>query len=554
MRLLDSLSIRTRLFVMTGVGAAFGLLLLLTALFSLNAFRADLQRVSTEVENSTRALTLISGMQNSFQIQLRGLNNMLLRNFMQGEFEKAQTEFHAGRSRFWQQVDELEALDQLSGIKGSPRLDRIRQQAGELNKLYDEVLAENEPGMPKYTVMVDAALRDADLPLNAALASAYEAIGEASSLAAARTSQVADQRFEENAALILLVGVLGALLSLALAARIGTRILGRLGGELEPVVAAARRVADGDLSSGLNTGKAAADSLVAAVDAMQLRLRQLIAGVKAGAENTAANAGALHRSANEVAEATATQSDSAAEITAAIEELTTAIAVMAESAGAAADASRYTREMAGKSGQIIHQAISEIGHISEQANASAQSMLDLKQHTLEIAGFAREIKEISEQTNLLSLNAAIEAARAGDAGRGFAVVADEVRKLANHTSETTRKIERLVTRLGDAAEQTTEAVAATALQAGRGTDLATAAEAAIATIEDYCERSMVAASEIVDVLAEQRLAAEQISRNTERMAQMVERGAKAASDSSTTAREVASLAATLREATLQFSV
>jgi methyl-accepting chemotaxis protein len=181
-------------------------------------------------------------------------------------------------------------------------------------------------------------------------------------------------------------------------------------------------------------------------------------------------------------------------------------------------------------------------------------MGELQQHTGQIFGFAREIKEISEQTNLLSLNAAIEAARAGDAGRGFAVVADEVRKLAQHTAETTRKIEALVKRLNDAAAISSSAVAATAERAQRGTELASQAESAIHRIETFCERSALAAREIVDVLGEQRLAAEQIAQNTERMAQMIERGAKAAAESSASADEVASLADRLRASTLQFSV
>ncbi|HEX6734786.1 MAG TPA: hypothetical protein VF096_08225, partial [Azonexus sp.] len=268
MRLLASLSIRGGLLAMVGVGSALGLVLLLTALLCLQAFRDDVRTVSDHVGRATAALARLSAAQSAFQTQQRGLNAMLLRNYMATEFEKGQAEFAAGRSAFWQEIDALETLHRGGGLDAGDGIARIRPLAAELNQLYDQVLAENEPGMPKYTLMVDAALRDADTPLVGALAETFAAISRSSTEGVATASTVAGRRFTENALLVLSVGLAGSALFLALAAAVGRRILGRLGGELEPVVEATRRVAAGDLTEQLDSGRAAASSLVAAIGDM----------------------------------------------------------------------------------------------------------------------------------------------------------------------------------------------------------------------------------------------------------------------------------------------
>ena len=202
MILFDKLSIRLRLLIMVGIGAIFGMILLTTSLYSLNAFRDDTQSVAHEVARSTHALSLVGGAQSAFQAQLRGLKNMVIRNFMPDEFEKARKEFLAERAKFWAQIEELEKIDAAGAIKETGNLSEIRKQAQELNKLYDDVIAENEAGMPKYTVMVDAALRGTDRSLTNELANAYQAISAATTVQANEASQLADRRFMASLILV----------------------------------------------------------------------------------------------------------------------------------------------------------------------------------------------------------------------------------------------------------------------------------------------------------------------------------------------------------------
>jgi len=309
---------------------------------------------------------------------------------------------------------------------------------------------------------------------------------------------------------------------------------------VRPIAAATRvaaRVADGDLSAAIPAGgNDEVGQLLHVLKRMQDELRAMIGSIDDGsrlvgsaAENMAAAAGQISRSAE-------AQSEAISNTAAAVEQMTVSIGQVSENAGAARGVAQKTSEIADRGKHHADTTATEIRKIASSVDNSAQVMRELQASSQQISQIANVIRGIADQTNLLALNAAIEAARAGEQGRGFAVVADEVRKLAEQTGAATNEIQKMI----DTIQSQTAAAAGQMGQVNEqvisGVELIEGLQGPLEELREGASRAVANLVELSSAATEQATASTEIARNIERIAQMGEENSAAASKGTETAK------------------
>jgi methyl-accepting chemotaxis protein len=350
--------------------------------------------------------------------------------------------------------------------------------------------------------------------------------------------------------LALLVAAIG--IASAIAINIARSLLAQLGGEPAYAVEIANRIAKGDLAVAVESARAG--SILAAMGAMRDSLRATIGKMRDDAELLSGAAVELSSAAGSVASSSSEQSDSATSMAAAVEQLTMSIRSVADNAQGAAEITRESGETASRGAGIIVRAAQEMEKIAASVQAGADTIAELGSQADRISSIIIVIKEVADQTNLLALNAAIEAARAGEQGRGFAVVADEVRKLAERTAQSTHDISGMIHSIQQRARAAVAAMEAAVLQVNEGGALAHEANDAIGRISAGAAQVAEAVNHISDALCEQGKVTGELTADVERIARMSEENSRNSSDSARSAQHLQTLAAEMRGAVTRFSV
>jgi methyl-accepting chemotaxis protein len=282
-----------------------------------------------------------------------------------------------------------------------------------------------------------------------------------------------------------------------------------------------------------------------ALNKMKNSLREMIQSIASTAEHVASASEEISSSATQQAQGSETQKDQTSQVATAMQEMSSTVLQVSDNSNKAAEAARKAADTAKHGGSIVEETLTKMRRIAESVGGTAKKMEELGKSSDQIGRIIGVIDDIADQTNLLALNAAIEAARAGEQGRGFAVVADEVRKLAERTTTATKEIAQMIKNIQDETK-----VAVTAMEAGTKQ----VEEGVTSTAGDSLRQIIEMSNQVGEMIThiataatEQSSATEQVNNNMDQIAQLVMESAVGAQQSAKACQDLSGLALDLQK-------
>ncbi|REC99006.1 methyl-accepting chemotaxis protein [Ectopseudomonas oleovorans] len=366
-----------------------------------------------------------------------------------------------------------------------------------------------------------------------------------------RDGRISAERYDASRLIVIAVIALAALATVLMAWLLTRSIVG----PLREALLAARRVAQGDLTQTLAVqGRDEVSELQRALQQMQAQLRETLSRIAGSSTQLATAAEELNAVTEAARQGLQQQNDELEQAATAVTEMSTAVDEVARNAVSTSEASRASSQAAQQGQTRVADTLDAIAALSDEVSATGTLVQQLAVQSQDIGKVLDVIRAIAEQTNLLALNAAIEAARAGEAGRGFAVVADEVRALASRTQQSTLEIEQMVSSMRSGASHALGSMHSSSQRALATRALAETAGVALEEINsrigEMYERNLVIAS----AAEEQAQVAREVDRNLVNIRDLSTQSADGARQTNAASHELSRLAVDLQGLVNRFHI
>ncbi|MCL4536000.1 MAG: methyl-accepting chemotaxis protein [Nitrospirae bacterium] len=324
---------------------------------------------------------------------------------------------------------------------------------------------------------------------------------------------------------------------------------------LGEAVHAANRLADNDLTVNIEVNsKDETGQLLAAMKNMVEKLKKIMADVKSTADSVASASNQLSASSEQMSRGVSEQSGRASQIATSSSEMSQTVIDIAKNASNIASATTDATKTAQDGGDIVNKSVEEVKAIADTVSETARMVSSLGERSKQIGEIVSVINDIADQTNLLALNAAIEAARAGEQGRGFAVVADEVRKLAERTAKATSEIGDMIKAIQDEVEKAVTSMNEGTERVNVGVELSTQAGNALHDIVKSVNDLQTMVQQIASATEEMSTVSETISGDIETIASVSKETSAGSEQIAQASSDLARLASNLQGIVGQFKV
>nr|WP_026145082.1 methyl-accepting chemotaxis protein [Pseudomonas fuscovaginae] len=522
-----------------------GALMLILGIFSLSQMSKIRAAAEELTNNSVPSIKMLDEL-TQLTLRLRVLSYRLLTNREQD----VQTKTMDLLSQRNQQIEKARTVYEKLILSPEERAayEQYVQLLGQYRQIEERMksLSRNNQ-MTELTSLLNNDLMNNSEQINSALNRLLEIINQQTNDNNQQARDQYDMAFTMVVALLLLATALTFLFAWLLTRSITQPI--------DQALKAAEHIAEGDLTHPITVdGTDEAGRLLQAMLKMQQKLRDTLQRISGSATQLASAAEELNSVTDESARGLQQQNNEIEQAATAVNEMTSAVEEVARNAVSTSEASKNATASAGDGRELVQETVGAIERMSNDVQGTATLIGNLAEESRDIGKVLDVIRGLADQTNLLALNAAIEAARAGEAGRGFAVVADEVRALAHRTQQSTSEIERMIGSIQGGTEQAVESMRNSTERAESTLNIAKGAGLALDTINsaiiEINERNLVIAS----AAEEQAQVAREVDQNLVNIRDLSVQSATGADQTSAASNELARLAVDLNGLVARFSL